>query len=189
MVSPMEASVSESVSQLAAAPSELPEEHKITLDELVNAIKSTKNMKAPGFDGLFNIVLKKLGPKAYTLLVNVFNRCLELGYFPSAWKRSKVVPILKPGKDPTSPSSYRPISLLSSLSKLFEKLLYARLLEHTNSNDILLEEQFGFRRGHSTVDQLKRVSNLVSQAKSVSKTTVMALLDIEKAFDNVWHNG
>lgn len=128
LVSPEEGNVLESIVELARRPSELPDDRRVTAGELVNCLKNCKNMKAPGFDGLFNIVLKHLGVKVTTLLANIFNRCLELGYFPSAWKRSKVVPILKPGKDPTSPSSYRPISLLSSLSKLLEKMIYARLL-------------------------------------------------------------
>lgn len=189
IVSPMEASVFDSIFQLANLPSELPEDQRVTLDELSGVIKSTRNMKAPGFDGIFNIVLKNLGPKARSLLVSVFNRCLTIGHFPSAWKCSKVVPIAKPGKDPTSPSSYRPISLLSSISKLLEKLIYSRGQAHTELNNILPDEQFGFRREYSTVHQLQRVKNSIKRAKDISKSTVMALLDVEKAFDNVWHDG
>lgn len=189
IASPMEASVSESVTSVTNTPNVLPEDKRVSTEELKIAIKLSRNMKAPGFDGLFNIALKHLGPNAHSLIVEIFNRCLELSYFPSTWKLSKVVPIHKPGKDPTIPSSYRPISLLSSLSKLFEKCIYGRLLEHSNDNNIFLDEQFGFRRGHSTVHQLQRVANLVRRNKELSKTTVMALLDIEKAFDNVWHDG
>ena len=189
LVSPEEGNVLESIVELARRPSELPGDRRVTAAELASCLKYSKNMKAPGFDGLFNIVLKHLGEKAIALLATIFNRCLELGYFPSAWKRSKVVPILKPGKNPTSPSSYRPISLLSSLSKLLEKMIYTRLLDYVETNNLLLDEQFGFRRGHSTVHQLQRVTNMINRAKSVSKTTVMALMDIEKAFDNVWHDG
>ncbi|KXJ82729.1 hypothetical protein RP20_CCG011428 [Aedes albopictus] len=165
IVSPMEGSVYESVFQLVNTPNALPPEHQITLGEVTDAVKSAKNMKAPGFDGIFNITLKNLGPKALSLLVKIFNRCLALGCFPSAWKRSKVVAIPKPGKDPTNPASYRPISLLSSISKLFERLIYSRLLTHTNT------------------------TNSIKRSKAHSKTTLMALLDVEKAFDNVWHDG
>lgn len=109
--------------------------------------------------------------------------------FPSSWKSAKVIPIRKPGKDPSSPKSYRPISLLSGLSKLFEKAIHHRLLESAENLNILLEEQFGFRRGRSTVHQLTRVTNVLRRNKFVSKTSAMALLDVEKAFDNVWHDG
>lgn len=94
------------------------------LDEFTIAIKFSKNMKAPGFDAIFNIVLKNFGPKpkALSLLVKLFYRCLEWklpGYFPSMWKRSKVVvAIAKPGKEPTLSSSYRPVSLLSSKRRI-----------------------------------------------------------------------
>lgn len=188
IASPMEEAVSDSKTRLTETPNNFPANRKVTTEELKSAIRFSRNMKAPGFDGLFNIVLKHLGPNAHSLIVEIFNSCLELSYFPSAWKLSKVVPIHKPGKDPTLASSYRPISLLSSLSKLFEKCIYSRLLEHAEDNNILLEEQFGFRRGRSTIHQLQRVTNLVRRNKAVSKSTAMAFLDIEKAFDNVWHD-
>ena len=146
-------------------------------------------MKAPGFDGVFNLVLKNLGPTALSVVEKVFNRCLELAYFPTKWKLAKVIPILKPGKDPTCPKSYRPISLLSALSKVFERCIYSRILCHAEVNNIFLDEQFGFRRGHSTTYQLQRVTKLINRNKELSKTTAMACLDIEKAFDNVWHDG
>lgn len=146
-------------------------------------------MKAPGFDGIFNLILKHLNIKVYELLSTIFNRCLELHYFPSSWKVAKIIPIRKPGKDPTLPSSYRPISLLSALSKLFEKLILNRLVKFVDERNILLPEQFGFRKGHSTTHQLVRVMNTIKSNRAVSKSTAMALLDVEKAFDNVWHDG
>lgn len=75
IVSPMEASVEQSIAQLDTAPSELPEAQKITVNEMRQGIQRTRNMKAPGYDGHFNIVLKNLGPKSLILLVNIFNRC------------------------------------------------------------------------------------------------------------------
>lgn len=189
IISPMEPTVSEAVRNLDNVLSELPRDKRISVEEVKNNIKFSRNMKAPGMDGVFNLVLKKLGPSAYSMLTKVLNRCLELAYFPNQWKLAKVVPVLKPGKDPTCPKSYRPISLLSALSKVFERCIYNRILCHTELNEILLDEQFGFRRGHSTTYQLQRVTNIINRNKHLSKTTVMACLDIEKAFDNVWHNG
>lgn len=187
--SPFEQEVSQCVQQIDNSDCVVPDDQKITVDQISMSLKRAKNMKAPGFDGVFNLVLKNSSNKVLSLLAAIFNRCLELGYFPSCWKAAKIVPILKPGKDPTSPSSYRPISLLSSLSKLFERLILDRLLNHVNSNDVIPPEQFGFRKGHSTVHQLKRVVNNIKHNKSVSKSTAMALMDVEKAFDNVWHDG
>jgi hypothetical protein len=112
-----------------------------------------------------------------------------LAYFPVKWKNAKVVPILKPDKNPSDASSYRPISLLSSISKLFEKIILTRMMLHINENSIFADEQFGFRHGHSTTHQLLRVTNLIRSNKSEGFSTGVALLDIEKAFDSVWHEG
>ena len=72
---------------------------------------------------------------------------------------------------------------------MFEKLIFSRILEFLNQNNIFLPEEFGFRQGQSTVHQLTRVTQILRRNKSVSNTSAMALLDIEKAFDNVWHDG
>ena len=189
IVSQHERAVAEAAEVIDQTDSLVPEESKVTADELISLIKISRNMKAPGFDNTFNIELKHLSLSSFAFIARIFNRCWELGYFPSAWKIAKVIPVLKPGKDPSVPKSYRPISLLSALSKLFEKSIQSRVLTFANDNGVFLEEQFGFRKGRSTIHQLTRVTNIIRRNKSVSKTTAMALLDIEKAFDNVWHDG
>lgn len=189
MTSRHEEEVEECIRDINNTPFPLPEEALVSTEELRFAIRNTKNMKAPGFDGVFNLELKNMSDSFFSHLANILNNCLRIGYFPWTWKRAKVIPIIKPGKDPTSPSSYRPISLLSSLSKLFEKIIQNRLLNFANENNIFPEEQFGFRRGMSTVHQLSRVYQTIKRNREVAKTTAMALLDIEKAFDNVWHHG
>ncbi|XP_058448904.1 uncharacterized protein LOC131428864 [Malaya genurostris] len=189
VVSPMEDAVRETMSTLRNTRCYVPENVKVKPEQVAATVKASKNMKAPGFDSIFNLTLKKLSHQTYTFIANVFNRCLDLNYFPSEWKIAKVVPLLKPSKDPTNPSSYRPISLLSSLSKLFERLILDRVLVHIENNNIFLPEQFGFRKGHSTTHQLQRVVNIIDRNKHVAKSTAMALLDVEKAFDNVWHEG
>ena len=189
ITSPKEPSVEESVLAINDSSFEIPNDNLVSGDEIKLAVKQLKNMKAPGFDNIFNLVLKKMSDQFFQYLANIFNKCLHFGYFPSNWKLSKVIPILKPNKDASSPKSYRPISLLSSLSKLFEKVIYSRLLHFSNENNIILNEQFGFRKGHSTTHQLKRVTGFIKSNKLESKSTAMALLDVEKAFDNVWHDG
>ena len=159
------------------------------LEEVRTIIKKFKNMKAPGDDGIFYILIKKLPESSLSFLVDIFNKCFQLAYFPDKWKNAKVVPILKPDKNPAEASSYRPISLLSSISKLFEKVILNRMMAHINENSIFANEQFGFRHGHSTTHQLLRVTNLIRSNKSEGYSTGLALLDIEKAFDSVWHEG
>lgn len=189
IVSPLEGMVQESIQAIANTPCYVPANKKITVDEVRLSIRQSKKMKAPGFDAIFNLVLKNISERSIVHLVCILNKCLELQYFPAVWKCAKVIPIPKPGKDLTLPSSYRPISLLSSLSKLFERAILSRLTEHIEINNIVPAEQFGFRRGHSTTQQLSRVTNHIKRNIHVSKSTVMALLDVEKAFDNVWHEG
>lgn len=189
IVSRHEPAVAEGIAMIDSNLVNVPNDQVITADELLAVIKKCKNMKAPGFDNIFNLELKHQSTHFFERLAFIFNRCLELGYFPSRWKLAKVIPILKSGKDPSSPRSYRPISLLSALSKLFEKVILTRLLEFADGNNVFLREQFGFRKGYSTTHQLSRVTNIIKRNKSVAKTSVMALLDIEKAFDNVWHDG
>lgn len=155
--------------------------------EIRKIINNLKKRKAPGFDNITNCLLKNLPQKAIIYITKIFNSCLLLNHFPSAWKTAKVIAIKKPGKDQSIPSSYRPISLLPSLAKLFEKTINSRLLKCTSS--ILINEQFGFRNAHSTVQQLARVAEHIAHNLNSGCSTGMFLLDIEKAFDTVWHNG
>lgn len=157
--------------------------------ELATIIKCLKNSKAPGIDGVANIQIKHLHKRTINYLTKIFNACLKMGYFPNAFKMAKVIPIPKPGKDHKNTKSYRPISLLSCIGKLLERIILIRLLQYTNANNIINPNQFGFRQQHSTVHQLKRVTKHITKNKILRKSTGMILLDIEKAFDTVWHEG
>ena len=114
----------------------------ITLEEVRLQIKKLKNNKAPGFDGILNIFLKKLPDIALEFLRNILNACLKFGYFPHIFKCAKVVAIHKRGKDPRLPSSYRPISLLSCVDKIFEKIILSRMNIHIENNGLINKEQF-----------------------------------------------
>lgn len=160
-----------------------------TPNEIKLIIRKFRPFKAPGIDGIQNILLKNLPKKAIVLLTLIFNGCLKIGYFPSCFKCAKIVPVLKPNKDPCQPVSYRPISLLSCLGKIFEGIILNRISTFINQNNIIIAEQFGFRSGHSTIHQVCRINNFISQNKSIKKSTGLVLLDIEKAFDTVWHDG
>ena len=184
-----EVSVVSTVRSLDEPTITIPSDTRITVNEVKATLRTLSNMKAPGFDSIFNLLLKKLNTRALELLANLFSRCMELGYFPECWKCAKAIPILKPGKDPTKPASYRPISLLAALGKLFEKLIHWRLREIIDELRILPPEQFGFRPGHSTIHQLVRLRNTVEHNKQHARSTAVIMLDFEKAFDNVWHDG
>lgn len=158
-------------------------------NELEFFIKKLKNNKAPGLDGIHNIVLKKLPVPALNFLVKVFNFCIQNSCFPKHFKNAKVIPIVKSGKNPKSPSSYRPISLLSCLDKVFEKIIYERIKTITDEKELIHKCQFGFRSQHSTTHQVQRIVNMIRYNKSKRHSTGILFLDIEKAFDSIWHAG
>jgi hypothetical protein len=99
---------------------------------VLQAITGLKIVKAPGSNGIPNRVLRHLPNRAITFLTKVFNAVLCRQYFPPAWKHAHVVSILKPGKDPTQPSSYRHMSLLDTPGKFFENILLTRVLREAN---------------------------------------------------------
>lgn len=99
--------------------------------------------------------------KAFIALNHIFNACMKCAYFPTAWKNAKVIAIQKHGKDPFNPSSYRPISLLSSLGKIFERILLKRLNMHIENDVIIPNQQFGFRKAHSCNHQLATLHQIL----------------------------
>lgn len=157
--------------------------------EVIQILKSLKLKKAPGPDRIANRVLRNLPREAISALTRIFNACLENSYFPDSWKVAKIITIHKSGKPPEEPSSYRPISLLSCVGKIFEKLMLERLSEHERQNKIFIPQQFGFRTEHSTVQQILRITECASLGFNKNRTTGLALLDLERAFDSVWHDG
>ena len=96
---------------------------------------------------------------------------------------------LAPSKRRSDPCSYRPISLLCCLSKVFEAIMTKRLMSWAENTGQLPTEQSGFRKHHSTNDKLFELTQAVCQAQRLSKRVGAVFLDIEKAFDRVWHNG
>ena len=111
-------------------------------EEIKTIIKKRKNKKSTGPDGIPNIILKNLSNQAIHYLTQIFIHMYNLAYFPEAWKEATIIPILKPKKDPKLPNSYRPISLLSCLSKIYESFINAKIRNHCNDNLTIPSIQF-----------------------------------------------
>jgi ribonuclease HI len=169
---------------------ELPFNNPLTLTEIKRALASTSSSNtSPGQDGITYTMLRMMDDMSLFKLQDVFNDVWVSGILPPSWNHSIVVPIPKPGKEPTSASSYRPISLTPCLCKLFEKIITSRLtwfLEHELKYDI---NQSGFRSGRSTNDNIARIYHDALLQVHDKGLTKAIFIDITKAFDMVWHDG
>ncbi|GFW71450.1 probable RNA-directed DNA polymerase from transposon X-element [Trichonephila clavipes] len=157
--------------------------------EIISYIKKSNSKKAPGKDGISNRMTKNFSLKAILILTILINKILTLNYFPKAWKEAIIFPILKPGKNKNIPSSYRPISLLSTLSKITESIILTRLKEFLYTNNIINPNQYGFTNKLSTLHPLLNLTEAISEGFQSKKSTGAVFLDIQKAFDRVWLTG
>ena len=147
------------------------------------------NKSSSGLDGIPPICLKHLPANVIIALTILFNNAINLCYFPTAWKSAKVFPILKKGKNPRDPGSYRPISLTPAISKVFEAVINNKIVTICNTFEIIPSCQFGFRHRHSTTHAIHKLVSDLNKAVDRSHLVAAAFLDIEKAFDSVQLDG
>ena len=158
----------------------------MTVDELNNIVKSFSANKAPGHD---NISMKTIYQSFRSIaqpLVTIINLSMFTGVFPESLKITKVIPVFKED-DPILFSNYRPRSILLAFSKLFEKVMYNRLIKFLNLNNIFYSKQFGFRNNHSTAFDLIDLIRNIFSAIDRNETTLGIFLDLSKAFDAINH--
>ena len=177
-------SVKESL--LAPLPLSLPPK-SITINEVSCTILKLPLKKSPGYDLITSEILRQLPYKGLLLLTEIFNAILRLGHFPVQWKVAEIILIHKPDKPTHLVTSYRPISLLPVPSKLFERILLDRILPIIEES--VPDHQFGFRKAHSTIHQLHRVTDFIATGLENKQYTSGVFLDVTAAFDKVWHEG
>uniref|UniRef100_A0A6B0V5F1 Putative rna-directed dna polymerase from mobile element jockey-like protein n=1 Tax=Ixodes ricinus TaxID=34613 RepID=A0A6B0V5F1_IXORI len=134
-------------------------------------------------------MLTHLHPSTLLLILYLFNRVWQEGRFPLAWKVTTVIPLLKPEKNASSASSYRPIALTSCLGKTSERLVNKRLMYFLEKQNILDKNQCGFRFCHSTVDHLVRLKTTIRQTFVNKQHCLSVFYDLEKAYDRAWRYG
>ena len=150
-------------------------------------IKHTNTKKACGPDRITGSQIKNLTKNAAKLLTRIFNSCIRLHYFPETWKLAKVIMIPKPKKAHTDPLNFRPISLLSHLSKIFERLILSQITKHLNSEKTMNPFQFGFRPHFSSSLQALRLATEAASTLSFRSCLPVVFFDLSYAFDKVHH--
>lgn len=161
---------------------------RFTEIELKTAARSLPNGKAPGPDGVPNEMLK-LAVRTYPgHFADLFNYCIRYAYFPAEWKTARLVLLHKHGRPLDNSSSYRPLCMLDTSSKLFEKHITLRLRNHLAKTGNQSENQYGFRPGRSTLDVMARFQTIIRNAKgrtsAYNKYVGMLTLDVQNAFNS-----
>ena len=154
--------------------------------EIIKVISDLKNSHSKRSDIIPVNLVKCCAVELSSILTHLNNESLSNGIFPDILKIAKVVPIFKNG-DKKQISNYRPISVLSSFSKIFEKVVSTRLIKYLDANNILHQSQFGFRAKLSTSMALLELVDEISKSIDDKKYTVGVFLDLDKAFDTVNH--
>lgn len=158
-----------------------------TMEELKMVMEKTKSGKAPGLDGIPMEAIKETVSVFPEWILGVLNNVLQKQEFPKCWKVARLVLLPKVATPGGSPSAYRPLCLLNTISKVFESLIKRRLEEELAEVGDLSENQFGFRKGRSTIQAVEAV--IQYGRREESRWSVLVTLDVKNAFNTVvWSN-
>ena len=157
-----------------------------SVDEVSKLLSTYKTNTASGPDGISSIMVRNTADSISPALTSLFNLSLETSKVTSQWKLSNVTPILKSG-DPSLINNYRPISLLSLVSKVLERIVHQRVSNYLQTHHLLSRRQFGFRAGSSTQEALLSITNDWHLCLSSNHQVGAVFFDIKKAFDTVPH--
>jgi len=176
-----------SIRQETKASIDTPDDNIFTANEVGNVIWQMKPSKTPGIDGITSNIIQRVYTILPEFITSLYNYCLRTGYFPHQWKKSLIIPIVKPGKeDCLDPSRFRPISLISVSGKILEKLMIVRIMTHIEAKSGLNKNQYGFTPGKGTVDAILSVQQFVEAELKLRNCVVVTSLDVKGAFDAAW---
>ena len=159
----------------------------MTILDVMEYLSSMKNKNSAGLDGFTNKIIRICAPYIADTLTFIYNLCLSQNVFPLAFKHAKVVPLYKSG-DREDVNNYRPISLLSSLSKPLERHIFHHISKFTETNKLFHDKQSGFRTRHSCHSALSRMSESWLNDINNSKLVGAVFVDFCKAFDLINHD-
>lgn len=160
----------------------------LTREEVKCAIMKMKPWKVPGQDDLPAVVWQNTWPVTGNLIVAIFRASIRLGYAPKVWRSAKIVVLRKPGKDPSLPKAYRPISLLSTLGKALESIVATRISYLVEKHHLLPENHFGARAGRSCEQALNILVEKIYQAWREGKVLSLVSFDVKGAYNGVAKN-
>ena len=159
----------------------------IYVQDIRDALANIKTSKSFGNDNISYFFLKLALPYIENSLALLFNTSIETRIFPDAWKLARVTPIFKEG-DKDDKSNYRPISVLPTISRLFEKLITNQLYQYMEESCLFSSDQSGFLRQHSTLTCLLKSTDDWYRGLDLGKLVGLVLIDLKKAFDTVDHD-
>ena len=157
----------------------------VTLKMVKKVIMSLDLTKVSGPDCVLVVVLRNCESEFSYILAEPFNKCLKECCFPDCWKVSSVVPAFKNAGERSAAENYRPVNLLSVVSKVFEKLVNNRVVDQLEKCGLFLDFQYGFRSSQSTADLVTVVSHRIAKTFNRSWATRAVALDMSKTFDRV----
>jgi hypothetical protein len=157
-----------------------------TPEHIQKIIKKLQPKLSLDSQGISTKMIKLIGNEISSPLSHIFNLSLRSGVFPEKLKMCRVIPIFKSGSK-SECNNYRPISLLSSISKFLEKIVAQKLIDHLLNNDLLYVHQYGFLPNHSTEHNLLQIVNYISKALNDGNFCIGVFLDLKKAFDVCSH--
>ena len=158
----------------------------VIINEVLNAVNGLKN-NGKSANIVSTLVLKENINKLSEILTHIFNNCISDGYFPNELKTGCITPIYKSGIK-TEVNNYRPVCSLSPFSKIFERIIYNRMIIFIEQNQIFSKTQFGFRSGLSTESALANFIDKIHNGLNKRHHTVAIFMDLSKAFDVLDHS-
>ena len=167
----------------------LPSNSLLTLEELVASIKTAGRNKSTGLKAIPNEALSRGGRPLLECLLFVFNAWWTKGITPTCMQTSAITPVYKEKGDRSDPKSYRPISLLESLFKTYEKILESRLRALASENGLIPPQQMGAMKGFGTTEAIFQLLSATTFNRNRGSPVFMTLLDLSKAYDRVWRTG
>ena len=160
--------------------------HPTSTNKVLSLLNRLNRSKAAGLDKISARLIRECADLICIPIRDIFNQSISQGIFPDDWKCAKVTPLFKQG-DRDDLNNYRPISVISVMAKVFERIVYDQLYAYLEEHNIICKYQSGFRAIHSTVTALLEATDTWAYNIDRGKINVVVFLDLRKAFDTVDH--